>query len=327
MAGAAAPIRLRRVAVPAALVAGYAASVLFSVFISRMGGPTSSIWTATGFLAAALILLRGRMRLTVAAACLAIQAATSLGAGDDWVRLTVGPLLNLVEAVIAAWLGVAYCGAAGRRLSLRKVTLLIVGAILPAAMLVALVGGAVNAISTGQNFVEGWLAWAIPSGLGMAMVTPALLLVARESQYKEFRRTPLEILGLIAGLCGFTFAVFYQSELPLLFAVFPALTIVAFRLGPPGAAIGGFFVAVIALTLTTLGHGPTMLSAVLDPVGRVRLAQVLVTAALFTTLATACVVADESRLRRLLVNRDRAARAARLRARAAERMAAEPMQR
>ncbi|HZZ90477.1 MAG TPA: hypothetical protein VFE13_19275, partial [Caulobacteraceae bacterium] len=47
----------------------------------------------------------------------------------------------------------------------------------------------------------------------------------------------------------------------------------------------------------------------------------------FTTLATACVVADESRLRRLLVNRDRAARAARLRARAAERMAAEPMQR
>lgn len=323
MAGAGAPNRLRRAILAAALVAGYGGSVLYSMLLSRMGGDTSSVWTATGFLAGMLILLSGRSRIVSVGLCLVFQAAVSLAVGDGLGRALFNPPVNLFEAGVAAWLGVTYCGAGARRLSLRKLALILVGAITPAAMLGALVGAVVNSILRGQPFLDGWLAWAIPSGLGMAIVTPGLLLVARENQYKEFRRSGIETMGLLSGVCGLTGAAFFQSELPLQFVIFPALTLVAFRLGPPGGAIAGFFIAVICLSLVVLGHGPSMLSTTLDQVGRVRLTQAVVASALCTTLATAALVADQARLRNLLIGRDRAVRAARVRARAAERAALE----
>jgi integral membrane sensor domain MASE1 len=319
MAGAEAPIRVQNALAFAGLVAGYGASVLFSIFISRMGGQISSIWTATGFLTGALILLTGRWRVMAAALCLSFQAAVGLAVGDGVGSALLGPAITLLEAGFAAWLAVTYCGARGRRLSPRRLALLILGAIAPAAMLGAVAGAGVNYLLRGQGFVDGWLAWAIPSGLGMTMVTPALLLIAREGQYKEFRRSPLEVGGLLGGLCGLTAAAFYQSELPLQFVIFPALMLVAFRLGPPGASIAGFFVAVICLSLATLGHGPSMLATALDPLGRVRLTQVVVTIALCCTLATAALAAENARLRQLLVSRDRAVKLGLRRARAAER--------
>jgi hypothetical protein len=66
----------------------------------------------------------------------------------------------------------------------------------------------------------------------------------------------------------------------------------------------------------TLGPG-------LDAVGRVRVTELIVAAALFTTLVTAIAVAEQTRLLQMMLGRDRAARAARLRARSAERAAAE----
>jgi hypothetical protein len=126
-------------------------------------------------------------------------------------------------------------------------------------------------------------------------------------------------------VCGLTGAAFFQNEIPMQFVIFPALTLVAFRLGPPGAAVAGFFVAVISLTLATLGHGPATLARSLDALGRVRLTEVVVTVALCCTLAIAAMVADNARLRRLIVNRDRAVRAALQRAREAERMATAAM--
>ena len=319
MTDAGTPTRFRPTKLFAALIAAYAASVLFSVLMSRLGGQTS-IWTATGFLTAVLILLRGSWRIAAVALCLGFQAAVALTVGDGLARALVNPTVNLFEAGIAAWLAVTYCGARRRRLSLGQISLFVIGAIAPAAMLGALIGAGARLLLTGQGFVDGWLAWVIPSGLGMTLVTPAALLMAREGQYKEFRRTRIETAGLLAGACALAAVAFWQSALPLQFVIFPALTLVAFRLGPPGAAIAGIFVAVICLALVMLGHGPTMPG--LSRLAQVRLTQVVLAAAVCTALATAAVVADRSRLKRLLVSRDRAAKAARLRARDAEWLAA-----
>ncbi len=64
-----------------------------------------------------------------------------------------------------------------------------------------------------------------------------------------------------------------------------------------------------------------MLADHLDFAGRVRLTQGFVGAVLFTGGATAGALADQTRLRRLLVWRDQSARNSRLRAQEAERMA------
>jgi integral membrane sensor domain MASE1 len=182
-------------------------------------------------------------------------------------------------------------------------------------------GAIVNLLLLGQPFEQGWLAWAIPGGMGMAIVLPGVLLTARAAQYREFERRRLETLAILAGQCVLVGAVFVQSDLPLRFVIFPSLTLVAVRLGPPGAAAAGLLTAMIALPLTLLGHGPT-LSPALGAAGRVRLTELVIAAALFTTLVTAVAVAEQTRLRRLMLGRDRAARAALVRARQAERVAA-----
>jgi integral membrane sensor domain MASE1 len=274
-----------------------------------------------------MVLLAGRWRVGAVMASLVFQVIASVAVGDGLARAILHPLVNLVESGLAAWLAVRFCGAHTRRLSLRKLALLIIASIVPAAIAGGVIGAGVSAVLAGRDLIDGWLAWAIPGGLGMAIVLPALLLTAREGQYREFRRSAFEIGGLMGGVCGLAGAIFYQNELPLLFLIFPALTLIAFRLGPPGAAIAGFFVAMIALPLVMLGHGPVMLATTLDAIGRVRLTEAMVAAALFSTLATAGAAADQARLQRLLISRDRAVKSARERARQAERMVVDAMDR
>jgi integral membrane sensor domain MASE1 len=314
------------VALAASLLGGYVASVLFSFFMSRLGGHDATLWTANGFLAGALILLQGRWRIGVAALCLASKAAISLAIGDHPARALLNPVINLLEAGLAAWLAVTFCGATSRRLSLRNLTLLLVGAIAPAALFGGVLGAVSNALSQGQPLIEGWLGWAVSGGLGLVIVLPALLLVTKVRQYRDFDRSSLEVAALLVALSGLTGAVFYQDDLPLQFIIFPTLTLVAFRLGPPGAAVGGFLVAIISLPLVMTGHGPAMLSPVLDPASRIQLTEVVVAAAVFTGVVSAAALADQLRLKRLMIARDRAARAARVRAREAERLAAEALE-
>jgi integral membrane sensor domain MASE1 len=103
-------------------------------------------------------------------------------------------------------------------------------------------------------------------------------------------------------------AVYLQSGLPLHFVIFPTLTLVAFRLGPPGAAVAGFCVATICLICAVEGHGPGMLVTSMSAADRMRLTEVILATAIFTSLATADAVADQLRVRRMLIDHDRAVR-------------------
>lgn len=318
MLGDKAHVRLHRAGLAVALVAGYAASVLLGVFVSRAGGPLASLWTATGFLAAAFILLPRPWRVGVAISCAFAQAAIGLVAGDGPLRAALYPSVNLLEAGMAGWLAIRFCGVRARRLSLRELALLPIAAIAPAVAIGAGAGALIHLALRGQPLLDGWVSWLVPAGLGMLIVLPTVLLIARFSQYREFDRSGAEIAAILGGLSVLVASVFLQNDLPLEFAIFPALSLIAVRLGPPGAAAACLITAMIALPLTMLVDGPVALSHGLDGVGRVRLTELIVAAALVSTLVTAVAVGDQARLRQLMLGRDRAARAARLRARRAE---------
>jgi len=303
-----------------ALAAGYAASLLLSVAVSRARGEGGGLWTANGFLAAAFILLPGPWRVGVALACMAFHAAVDLAAGDGALHATLYPLINLLEAGLVGWLAIRFCGVRARRVSLRELALVPIAAIIPANAAAGALGALAASVLRGQPLLAGWLAWSIPGALGMALVLPALLLAARADQYKEFDRPPLEVAATLAALGALVVGVFLDRDLPLQFAIFPALTMIAVRLGPPGAAAAGLLTAMMALPLTLLG--PAAPSSGLDGVGRVRMTELIIATALFTTLVTAIVVGEQTRLRELMLGRDRAARAARERARRAEAAAA-----
>ncbi|HEY3797662.1 MAG TPA: MASE1 domain-containing protein [Caulobacteraceae bacterium] len=306
----------------AALVGGYVASVLFSLMVMRLSGEghAASVWTANGFLAGMLILLRDRERTAAIGASIAFQTAMSfwLHGVTPWAVLF--SVVNLGEAALIAWLAVRFCGARSRRMSMRKLALVAVVAVAPGAMVGGAIGGVLSAIIDRINLVDAWVGWAVPGALGAMIVLPPLLLAARADQFRDFRRSPLETIGLLALVGVVATAVFAQHQLPIYSLLFPLLTLLAFRLGPALSAGAGFLLTAIALPFTALGQGPVMLAAGLDVTNRVRLVQLVVLAAMFTTIATALAVADQVRLMRLLSVRDRAARQAMARARHAERL-------
>ena len=310
--------RLGRAGVASVLCCAYAASVALSVFLSREGAAGSAIWTANGFLASAIILLDGRWRIGVAAVCLVAQFTICRAAGDGWVLAANNAAIDGLESVAAGFLALRFCAVNARRLSLLTMTRVLMFALIPATVLASTLAASMGSVFFHKDFGDLWVNWATASGLGLIIVTPAVLLLSRFSQYRDFHRSFGETTVLLAGFATLVAVICYEGELPLFFAVFPGLTFIAFRLGPPGAALAGFLVAIIALPMTLLGYGPAMLAKDYGMFGRTLMTEVFVVAALFTGIATASALADQTRLRRLVIWRDQIARSARLRARAAE---------
>lgn len=305
----------------AVLWAAFAGSVAMSMFLTHDAGAGSAIWTANGFAVGGLLILPRPWSLAVFAACVATQFGLGLAAGHGLARAGTTTVINVGAMALAAFLTQRYCGIGARRLGVVRLTRILVFAVAPSATLAGLAAAIASLAISHRPFTDVWRDWVVSGGAGMAVVLPSLLLAARFGQYRDFHRTWVETVGLFLALAALTAAIFLQTDLPLFFLIFPAVTFIAFRLGPPGAALAGFVVGAIALPLTLLGHGPAVLSRNLDFAGQVRLAEAFVAAVLVSSVATGTALADQNRLRRLLIWRDRSARSSRQRAQAAERVA------
>jgi hypothetical protein len=308
-------------ALAAALWLAFTASTAFSISVGHRASVGGALWSATGFLAAGLIMLQGPWRLMFAAACAAAMVAVGLGFGESLAETLLFAAASLAVGLMAALLALRFCGVRARRLGLMRLVRLVVFAVIPATACGAFLAGAASTLLFGRGFVGVWESWMLAGGLELAVVLPAVLLAARFAQYREFHRSLFETAGLAVGLALLTAAVFYQSQFPLLFVLYPMVTLIAFRLGPPGAALAALLIGAIALPLTLLDMGPAAIAPGLGAADRLNLIQAFVLVCLYTGVATAGALADQSRLRRLLFWRDRAARVARARAHQAERRA------
>jgi signal transduction histidine kinase/ActR/RegA family two-component response regulator len=105
--------------------------------------------------------------------------------------------------------------------------------------------------------------------------------------------------------------------LPLPFAAYAALTVVAFRLGPRGAVLATLLVGAIAIPLLLAGIGPLPANTRLTRGQRLQMTQFFILAAFYAALLTATAVAGQARMRRLFLKRMGVAREARARAIAA----------
>jgi len=284
---------------------------------------------ASGFLAAILILLEGPSRWIAAGVALLGQTALAFLNGAGLAGALAGDLRSLAVATVAALLALRFCGARRRRLSLRVLGLIVVAAIVPAGVIAGAGDAVMKGAAAGSSFLDPWATSAFRDGLGLAVVLPAALLLAKSPRYGDFRRSMIEAAALLAALGGLTLAIFFAPGASRFFLIFPAVTFVALRLGPRGAALGAFLVAAIAILGALMGHGPAALDPRLGLAGRLGLTLIFAAAVHFTALTAGGAQADRTRLWRLLTARDRAARAAAARARKAEselaEMALEPI--
>ena len=144
--------------------------------------------------------------------------------------------------------------------------LFVIGAATPAVVLTATVSVIVALFVRDYSLAMAVFAWRhlfAMELLGLVIVTPSLLLLARAHRFRQEAPSLLELVAVLGVLTAVALWVFTQSS-PYLFLIFPPLMLAAFRLSPPWMAIALIITTAISGLLTLTGYGPISASSVPD---------------------------------------------------------------
>jgi diguanylate cyclase (GGDEF)-like protein/PAS domain S-box-containing protein len=291
-----------RFSAPALLGLGYFLAAASTVGPMRFGGGVACLWIGTALLVAALITTpRRRWRARIVACALGSALATGLF-GLGWVAAGPLAIVNVGEAVMAAWL-LDRLGLRHDALdSLERLLVFVLAAGVAAPLASALPGAAVASAVTGTGFAANLSNWYVAHALGTLSLVPVFTMmmtgavghwIARSS-----RRRMAEGVLLLVIVATTTAVVFSQSTRPMLFLPILPVILTTFRIGRLGAAGAVVIVALIGGGLTMYGLGPiTMMNG--DAAAHAKFFQFY----LATTVLTALPVAADLARRRQVLRR------------------------
>ncbi len=283
------------------LVATFLVLLLFSwlgIILSRQSEGVATIWFTNGMLFAIVATKPRRVWLYYFAAGLLADTLADVLYGDP-LRLAIGvSVANSVEVVLSTviltwWFGSPF------NLSKRKPLLGFLGVSVVFATAVTSALGA----SWTLLFVDAgpwWTlfrTWYLGDVLGMAIMAPLVFILLRPGFFFVLKRSQLmRTLGTLMVPAIATALVFMHDKDPLIFLIFPALLLVVFRLGFPGAVLAVFVIALISIALTVTGHGPLMLIRDSHMLHRIVVVQIFLAVALFTVFPVAALLEERKEL-------------------------------
>ena len=230
------------------------------------------IWLSNGIMAAALLQLHRRPAVAVLTACFTINLFSNLLRGDPGVLMWVNALLNLGQAALAALLARRVCGAALDMRRPRRLLAFGLYAAAPAVTVATFVGYGLVLLMRHSGLTTVVLfnlySFFIVEFLGLLLVTPILLLVARAHRFEGATRAGrLEAIGLFALMLVVTTATFWQDSAPVAYLTFPPMLLISLRLSPTKSAAALILLAGIAGAATLTGHGPVHLTRLAEVPG------------------------------------------------------------
>lgn len=224
------------------------------------------IWPANGVLLAAYLLLPRRKAAATLLVCFGLNLVSTALRGDAQPFVWLNPLLNLGQVLIAGVLARRFCGAALDLRRPRRFLCFALGAVAPAVFLT----------TTLSCLLAAWLRDYAPEltaflwthlfmmeALGLLIVTPNLLFLARARRFRNEATAPWLVLGMAGLTAAMVFWVFSQPS-SLLFLIFPPLMLAAYRLSPPWMAATILVSVGISCILTLEGYGPIAAAPVAD---------------------------------------------------------------
>jgi signal transduction histidine kinase/AmiR/NasT family two-component response regulator len=286
------------------------------------------IWLSNGIMAAALLQLHRRQAITVVAACLVINLSSNAIRGDAGMLMWLNAVMNLVEAALAALLARRFCGAALDMRRPRRLFAFGLFAALPAVAATAALGFGLTMLIRQTPLTMagafGIYSFVNVELLGLLLVTPVLLLMARAHRFHGTTRARWpEATALVALMLIVTAFAFWQNDAPLGFLCFLPMLLIALRLSPTTAAIALIGLAAVSGTLTLTGHGPVQLTRLPDIAGlegvnpmlrRLGVYNLYLLAMVVTILPVSTVMTERRRLEARLRARTVAAQEARRKA-------------
>jgi serine phosphatase RsbU (regulator of sigma subunit)/integral membrane sensor domain MASE1 len=202
---------------------------------------------AAGVTVAALLLSRRSAWIAVLAGAGTAEIAVDLAHGSDLAPALGWAVANLSEASLGATLLLVACR--WRRVDLSRRADLLAFLALPVA-LSPLVGGTIGAANAelfadGAEWPEYVLRWWIGDGLGVLVVTGAVIAVTRAGVERIRERWP-EALLLTGAATVTTALVFAVDDIHWAYVPFVTMPWIALRLGTPAVAVAGGLIATIA---------------------------------------------------------------------------------
>ncbi len=298
------------------LAVALVASQAFSDVLTRNALGVATLWPSNALLAGGLLVLNPPRRAILTIIAVIGHLTVDLLVGDGVGRALLYTLVDIGEAVLVWRVTKRFFLGPPRVRTMRQLALLTT-LTAPVTLLAAVVVAGMLAVIGGAPLVTVLTDWFVRGVLGMTIVLPAVLVLLDSEHRRTFQRPLAEKLGLCLLVAGLTATVFHADGLPAPFLLFPVAVLAAFRLGPRGAAQASLIVACVAIPLTVQGLWSSQISTDWSQAHQNRLVQVFVGVLFVTSLATGLALAQQERLRRLLVRREQLTRAARARALAA----------
>jgi len=278
------------------------------IVLSRQSEGVATIWLSNGVLFGLLITQPPSRWLVYFLAGLTADTAADMIYGDPF-RIAIGvSLANSVE-VIASTLGMTLAFGYPLNLARRRplVGFLLI-CVLGAAALTSVLGAAWTMLFVDAGpFWQLWRTWYLGDMLGMAILAPLIVILQRPNVFSILHRDHLlNTVAILLVPTLTTVVVFTHDKDPLIFFLFPALLLVAFRLGYPGTVLNIVLVAVLAIGFTVKGHGPLMLiSGEHMLLHRIVIAQIFIAVAIFTMFPVAALLEEQQALKLSLAASER----------------------
>lgn len=286
---------------------GYFLLAAVSLHATKGADNTAAVWPPSGYLLALLLLMPAHARLaSLAGMAVASLAANMLG-GSSLALSAAFTVANGCEACTALWLI--------RRREPGELSFMVPRsfanfcvAALSASALSASIATALVGASLGGRSLDFFLSWLTTVALGILIVTPPIVTLARLIGSKALEHAPARMKGeavlILTATAIVTATAFSQAHFPSTFLPCIAVVAAAYRLGPFGAATAMLIVTIITSLLTGQGMGPVA-AIEADRTTRVLFLQFYLLAMLFTTLPLAALLVAQRRLARRLEQSNR----------------------
>ncbi|WP_447752822.1 diguanylate cyclase [Sphingopyxis fribergensis] len=281
---------------------GYFLLASLSLYATKGADNIAAVWPPSGYFLALLLLMPARARIYAFAGMAAASlGANMLGGTPLWTSIAF-TVSNAGEAALGLWLL--------RRRETGELSFMVPRSVANFcfAAFIASVASASLALALTGNGVDFFLSWMTTVLLGMLIVTPPIVMLARMVGTNVFNNVPggmkseaaaiLTLTGLVTILC------FSQAQFPVTFLPCIAVVAAAYRLGPFGAGAGILIVTIIASLLTGQGYGPI---AAIEGEQKIRVffLQFYLLSLLFTTLPLAALLIGRQRLAKRLEQSNR----------------------
>ena len=269
------------------------------IVLSRQSEGVATIWLSNGVLFGLLITQPPRRWLAYFAAGLCADTAADMIYGDPF-HLAIGvSVANSFEVFFSAVLLTRIFGYPVDLARRRPLVGFLLIAVVCATAVTSVLGAAWTMLFVDAGpFFQLWRTWYLGDMLGMAILAPLLVILQRPSFFSVLQRDQLpHTLAVLSVPALATVLVFLDNKDPLIFFIFPALLLVAFRLGFPGTVLNLVLVASLSIGMTVKGHGPLML--ITGPhmlLHRIVVVQIFVAAAIFAMFPVAALLEEQHAL-------------------------------